>query len=199
MNFDLPFDRGQTAQTGLTTIDATVLNNLEGSEFDCQDVDPNTGIVRTGRPIRLRCVRNKSGGALLPKRLVQFSTTAGEYGSWVTGYATVTADVAYPIDEYLPSTGVADNDLFYIVVSGPALVLTPLDAGSDNVINVGDVLNSLTAATSGATTAGRVASADFTGATTPLAKQIKNRIGYALTAKTTANANADLLCDVGKW
>lgn len=195
---DLPFDRGQTAQSGAETIDANVLANLEGQEYTVEDVDPATGIVRSGIPVTLRVVRNTSGGALLPKRLGRFST-AQAYGTAVDGYVNATAGVGYPIDEYLPATGVANNDLFYVVIKGPAIFLTDLAGGASNVFNVGDRVVGLTAATSGATTAGRVAPQDLTGATAPLANQIQNRLGFAMSAKTTGNTNADLLVNVGKW
>lgn len=200
MNTDsLPFDRGQTASTGLSSVDSTVLNNLEGKEYIVDDVDPATGIARTGRRVKLRCVRNKAAAALLPKRLVSFKASAGVFGAHVDGYADTTAEESYPVDEYLPAAGVAVDDLFYIVVEGPALVLSDLAGGANNVLNVGDCVVALTAATSGATTAGRVAPQDLTGATALLAKQIKNQVGYALTAKTTGNTNADVLVDVGRW
>lgn len=196
---ELPFERGQTASSGLATVDATTLDNLEGREYIVEDVNPATGVLRTSRLVRLRCVRNKAAAALLPKRLVSFAATAGKFGAYVDGYADTTAEESYPVDEYLPSTGVAVDDLFYIVIEGPALVLTDLAGADNNVLPVGTVLVALTGATSGATTSGRVAPQDLTGATALLAKQIQNRIGYALTAKTTANTNADILCDVGRW
>lgn len=195
----LPFERGQTASTGLSSVDATVLDNLEGHEFVVEDVNPATGVVRTSRPVRLRLVRNKAGFALLPKRLVSFRASAGVYGSHVDGYADTTAEHSVPVDEYLPSTGVADNDLFYVVIEGPALCLTDLAGGANNLFSAGDNLVALTAATSGATTAGRVAPQDLTGATSTLALQVQNRIGRALTAKTTGNTNADVLIDRGSW
>jgi hypothetical protein len=85
-----------------------------------------------------------------------------------------------------------------VVMEGPAVILTDLAGADNNVLNVGTVVVALTGATSGATTAGRVAPQDLTGATALLADQIQNRIGYALTAKTTANTNADVLVDVTK-
>jgi hypothetical protein len=172
----LPFERGQTASTGLATVDATVLDNLEGQEYVVDDVDPADG-RHPHRPARPPAARAQqvSGIALLPKRLVSFKDRGRVYGSRVDGYADTTAEHSYPVDEYLPSTGVADSDLFYIVVEGPALVLTDLAGGANNVLNVGDVVVALTAATSGATTAGRVAPQDLTGATALLANQVRTR------------------------
>ena len=194
----LPFERGTTANTG-QTVDSTTLDNLEGKEYMVEDYSPSTGLNRTGHMVKLRVVRNKAAAALLPKRLVTFSTTAGKYGNQVTGYADTTAENAYPVDEYLPAAGVAVDDLFYIVVEGPAVVLSDLAGGATNLVPVGTVLVALTAVTSGATTAGRVAPQDLTGATSPLALQVQNRLGYALTARTTSNTDADILVNIGKW
>jgi hypothetical protein len=196
---DPPFNRGSSLQDGLATVDSTAGANYEGMEYEFEDVNPSTGVVRSGRKVRVRCVRNSSGFAILPKRLCKFALTAGKYGRIVTGYCTTVGEESYPADEYLPSTGVADGDLFYIVVEGPALVKTDLAAGANNVFNVGDKITALTAVTSNATTSGRVQPQDLTGATALLANQIQNRIGYALSAKTTANTNDDLLVDVGHW
>lgn len=195
----LPFPRGEYAELGVTpdTSDP-ILGNIEGQEYLVPDVDPTTGIARTGRAVRLRCVRNVSGITLAAKRTVSFQATAGLYGARVDGYADTTAEHSYPVDEYL-ANGVPTNCLFYIVVEGPALCITGITPGAGGNFAVGDLLVSQTAATSQATTAGRVEKQDTTGATTPLAIQIQHRIGRALTAKTTANTAADVLVDVGWW
>lgn len=198
---NLPFERGQTASTGLASVDTTVLDNLEGREYIVEDHDPATAIPRTGSYVKLRLVRNKSGQALLPKRLVKLDTGGtNAYAANVLGYGRLTAqEGCFPADEYLPSTGVADGDLFYIVTEGPALCLTDLAAGAGNLIAVGECVVALTAVTTGATTAGRVAVQDLTGATAILGAQLQNRVGRALTAKTTNNTNADILVHVGKF
>lgn len=194
-----PFPRGGTFYDG-DTIDANDLGgeNLEGMEWVFQDVDPNTGIARTERPVRCRVVRNTSGINLLPKRIGRFETGAGEYGSRVDGYTRTTAEEGYPIDEYLPAAGVPNNDLFWIVVEGPAVVLTPLSNMSADA-DVGGWVVAITAATSGATTAGRAHPQVLTGATTPLAIQVQNRIGRALTQRVTDSTDSDILLDVGHW
>lgn len=188
-----PFNRGETWYGG-SAIDSNDLGgvNLEGKEYVFEDT-----IRGTQNPVRVRVVRNKAADVLLPKRLVRFQ--AGSfYGRRVDGYTSTTAEEGFPVDELLPSTGVPVNDLFYIVVNGPALVLSDLAGGANNVITTSNNLVALTAATSGATTAGRVAAQDLTGATAVLANQIQNRIGRALTAATTANTNTDILTYV-RW
>jgi hypothetical protein len=100
------------------------------------------------------------------------------------------------VDEFLPAAGVPANDLFYIVVRGPATVITSLSDMSADVV-VGDRLVAITAVTSGATTSGRVQPLPGATSSTALANEILNTVGYALSAKTTANTNADLLVEVG--
>jgi hypothetical protein len=197
-----PFQRGTTWNDG-RTIDSSNLGGpqLEGTEWEFEDIDYSSvgaKAQRTNRKVRCRIVRNASGIALLPKRVVRFKNTAGnDRVGQVDGYTTTTAaDFAGVVDEWLPSAGVPANDLFYIVIEGPTRTLTDIAGDADNVFSVGDVVVALTAATSQATTAGRVGPQDLTGATALLANQVQNRIGTALSAKTTANTNADLLIDM---
>jgi hypothetical protein len=196
-----PFSRGETWYNG-ETIDANNLGglNLEGKEYVFEDTAPSNMFTSRGLgfPVHVRVVRNASGGALLPKRLVKLDA-AGYYGRRASGYANVTAEgPVYPVDEFLPAAGVPDKDLFYVVISGPALVKTSLAGNAENFFAVGDRLVALTAATSGATTAGRVAPASLTGATQVLADAVGNYIGRALSAATTANTNSDVLVLVGQ-
>lgn len=199
-----PFLPGETYFGGATISadDVTATKYLEGKEWVSEDLDysvQGAKALRSGKLVRRRCVRNNSGIALLPKRLAQLEATAGDYGGRVDGYADVTSERAYPIDEFLPTAGVPDDDLFWIVVEGPATCLTDLAGGANNVLNVGEAVVALTAATSQATTAGRVRPIDLNVATTALGDAIRHTIGRALSAKTTANTNADVLVDVGKW
>jgi hypothetical protein len=200
-----PFGRGETFYNG-GTIDSNNLGGVqyEGKTYRFEDLDySQTGGIkpaRTGRYVDCMVVRNVGAAALLPKRLATFQLTAGSpMVGRVDGYSRLTSTPAFPVDEFLPAAGVPVNDLFYLVINGPATVLTDLAAGANNVFNVGDVLTSLTAATSGATTAGRVKPQDLTGATSLLANEVQNRIGLAMSAKTTSQSNADLLIDVRKW
>jgi hypothetical protein len=64
------------------------------------------------------------------------------------------------------------------------------------VFSEGTKLLALTAATSQATTAGRVAPYYDTSSVTDAQAQLKGIIGEALSAKTTANTNVDMLCDI---
>lgn len=188
-----PFGRGQTA--GVTG--ATDLAEFEGREVWFRDLDYSSQNQRsrTGRLVRCRIVRNTSAGVLLPRRLVSYDTAAGKFGLAVAGYTTTTAaPVAGVVDEFLPAAGVAQYDLFYIVVEGPAECLT--DIAAVDSISIGNDLVALTAATSGATTAGRVDLVSFDATSTSLGNQVANRFGKALSAKTSANTNTAILVDL---
>ncbi len=207
-NENPPFPIGSTFYEG-ASIDTANYGGLQWEGTTWEEEDWNLTMfpastagarqARTNRRRVLMIVRNVSGITLLPKRLVTLQK-AGTDGRFllgrVDGYATTTAQEGFPVDEWLPATGVVNGDLFYIVIAGPATCLTDLASGAGSVITVGDVLVSLTAATSGATTAGRVAVQDITGATTPLALQLQNTLGRALSAKTTTQTNGDVLVDI---
>lgn len=198
-----PFQRGETWYGG-ETIDTNDLGGeqYEGKEYVFEDIDPDNHTARTGRKVVCRVVRNNSGISLLPKRLALLEGTAGDSSGKVDGYAITSAantpQQGYPIDEYLPSTGVPNGDLFYIVVEGPAVVTTSL-ANMATDLSVNEFVVAVTAATSQATTAGRVIPQLLSGATAPLAANIQNRIGRAMTSKVTTDTGEDLLVDVGHW
>lgn len=197
-----PFPRGGTYFGG-NTADSTSGAHYEGKEYVFEDKDYSAtaggaSSIRTNRFVRCRIVRNVAAAALLPSRLVTYRAS-GDYGAAVDGYArTTAADYAGVTDEWLPAAGVPVNDLFYIVIEGPTTVYSDLAGGANNVLTVGLKVVALTAATSGATTAGRIAPQDLTGATSVLADQIQHKVGAACTAKTTANTNTLVLIEVAK-
>jgi len=202
LSSEAPFKRGSTPYEG-GTIDTNDLVGVqwEGQEWIFNDVNPHTGVQRTESQVRCRAVRNVSGITLLPGQLVQFSTTAGVYGTRVIGYSNATAGEGYPVDEYLSSTtGCPNNDMCWIVIDGPAVIKTTMAGDAGNLIPVGSwVVAATAAASTHSTTAGRVEVQVLTGATALLANQVQNRVGRALTARTTANTNTDTLYYVGKW
>lgn len=196
-----PWGRGATFFNGGTT-DATSGAQHEGHRYWFVDHDlsaPGPAKVRSNRLVQCMIVRNVSGINLLPKRIASLKASGLNFLGQVDGYATTSAAMGYPIDEWLPAAGVPQNDLFYVVVDGPAMVLTDLASGANNNITVGTVLVALTAVTSQSTTAGRVYPQDLTGATAPLGNQVQNRLGFALSAQTTTQTNSSLLIDVRKW
>ena len=198
--------RGHTVHEGRTidTSDYGSSVGFEGRVARFADVIASTsGGVNTRRSdneVKCRLVRNVSGIALLPKRAVKYKS--GFRYKRVDGYCNATAEeCAGIVDEHLPAAGVRNGDLFWIVVGGPTLVLTSLAGDAENVITEGNVLYALTAATSQATTAGRVIAwnGTFSAAQTTDGtggKITMNHIGRAMSAKTTANTNADLLVDL---
>lgn len=186
----LPFNRGFTYFNGATPSLTDGLN-LEGKEYWIEDK-----WYSSGRPIKLKCVRNTSGITLLPKRIVSYSLTANEFGRRVDGYTYVTAqDYAGVVDELL-TAGVPANDLFFIVVDGPTIVQRNL-ANYGSAIAVGDRLIALTAATSGATTAGRLG-AQGASSTQLTSDYVQNVIGRALSAIVTSAVTVDPLILVGR-
>jgi len=201
-----PFARGETyynlfASSTQSSSDGT---QLEGKAWLFEDIDPINKVARSNQYVTARVVRNISGGTLAPKRLANLATStllangAGFFGGQVDGYSTTTAARGYPIDEFLPSAGVQNLDLFWLVTEGPAKVQTDL-AALTGVINIGSRVMAQTAVTSGATTAGRVILQDLTGATAALGNAVMNYIGTAMSAATSSNTGADLLIDVGHW
>ena len=154
---------------------------------------------RSGGEVTCILVRNSSGISLLPKMAVTWKS--GARGREVDGYADFGPDraIAGLVDEFLASTGVANNDYFWLVVKGNALAITGMVADETNVISVDDWLINLTAAASTfSTTAGRVGPAILptAGLTTNITFAQSNNIykfARAQSAKTTGNTNADIL------
>ena len=182
---DPPFALGQTL--GVTA--ATQGGNWVGAVKQFPDVNPTTGVVRSNRVKTCVAVRNTSAAALLPKRVVTFDTaTAGlSCFSETKGYSAVTNEERVGIvDEYLPATGVAVNDVYWVTVEGPTEVSVAL-SGSDLV--AGDRLAAITAATSGATTSGRVTKSGVGAATTAAGDNSLGVIGRACSAGATTGGN----------
>jgi hypothetical protein len=160
----------------------------------------------TGKAITAICLRNEAGFALLPKRFAKLTLTAGYSPvESASGYAAGTACLnIVGIDSYLPSAGVADDDIFWGIIGGPFTVLTPItntDMGSD--IAVGDYLVAATGTTTGVTTSGRVGKPVFVNATAGATQASLNGfnmaagvIGRALSARTTDNTASDVLVDL---
>lgn len=194
------FARGQTYNGPNKTLSATYATSvaLEGvtKRFDDLDSATTTGakVPRSQKQVTCMCVRNTSGITLEAKRVVRWAS--GYRNKRVDGYCTTDhSEVAGVVDEFL-TNGVRNHDLFWIAVRGPSLVKTSLGADATNVIALDDKLTALTAATSQATTAGRVQAFAATSNLTNAISATQNLIGYAMSAKTTANTNADVLVDL---
>jgi len=188
--------RGKTFSGGTpTSIDQSAQS--EGARMSFKDeYRSGSGVLvkRSNQYVECVLVRNSSGAALLPGRTVSWAS--GYRGRRVDGYTrTTNQEVAGVVDDQLPSAGVASNDLFWLIRRGPCLIKTPLAGDSGNVFAVDDVLVALTAVTSGATTSGRPA-VMAKAASTNTAEAIINRFARVVSAKTTANTNADMLVNV---
>ena len=190
-----PFPRGRTFYNG-ETIDTNDLGgvNLEGKEYKHEDTVNGTGLYVT-----LRVVRNVSGITLHPKRLVRYKT--GFFGRRVDGYTTTTNEQGYPIDDAYVN-GIANNDLFYVIVEGPCKIKNGTTQATTSVVTEKDPLSGLTsAASTGASTtdAGRIRTVDTSGATTPLATGILSVVGRAMSAAATSGVtDTDILTYVSK-
>lgn len=212
-----PWARGETYNNlgsgGLVPIDSSPFGlgalglggvNYEGKEYvfepnsqdDFLGTYSNASTDPNGRPIRVKIVRNLSGGNLLPARLVHYNESAYDPDSGqssfckletaVDGYVNALADKpAGVVDEFLPPGGVAVNDLFYIVIDGPTIFTA---STSGLTVAVGSVLVPGTfGATRNDPLGGRVALQDLTGASTVLAQNIIHQVGKAEVATTTAS------------
>lgn len=221
-----PFKRGTTlfnkpaSDTSLSTSDGA---EIEGQIWEFPDVNPSTGAVRSNNRVVCRAVRwTGTGGIARPRYCCVLDSDRGTNGLTAVAGAIGMARSAnlsrhgfgatsgalpakcYPIDEYLPSAGVATNDIMWVVIEGPAEVVTSA-AAMTGAVAVGDLLVAATAGASAATStgitgggkidvitnSGTTASTDVGG---PAASRV---IGRALSAATTSELNANLLCYVG--
>jgi hypothetical protein len=215
---NMPFARGATyfgmpGGAAVPTLDDTSAANLVGRDYIHMDNNYNTGTW-----VKVRVMRNDAGIALQPGRLVKVgpaptayslggSNIAGNIGvGSVIGYANVGSTGAaapekgYVVDEML-TYNVPPYDLFYVVVKGPTLIYTSLtaaDFSDTNTIGVGDHLHVAAAATSQATTAGRVAVASFAGTVgSVIAGQIVNVVGRAMSSAQSTQTAYKLLVEAG--
>lgn len=193
-------DLGKT-HYGLTgTIPSTYGDSLgmEGTVLVFKDEDPtDRSKYRSHHDKTFIIVRNTGAVNLLPKQTVVWES--GYVNRRVNGKAYLTnGKVAGVVDEYLPAAGVRVGDLFLLCVKGPSLFYTPMEGDVNNVFAVGDHLWSQTAATSGATTAGRLKGTpgefSATAATDgTMVQQALKRVGWAMSAGTTGETNSSKL------
>ena len=195
--------RGQTYYRGQTppTTFVPMTTQLEGTLQPFKDIDPTSVAVgavtyRSNRDVICRLMRNSSGITIYGKRWVTYES--GYWNKRFDGYCTLdnATNVAGVVDDHLSSAGCPDNDMCWVVVNGPCLTITGLAADATNAFSEGTVLVGLTAATSQATTAGRVQPYITTDNVTAIQGQILHKLGVALSAKTAANTNVDMLVDV---
>jgi hypothetical protein len=189
---DPPFGLGQTL--GLDGVNDSLYGLSSGSYGDnwvgCvkefTDVNPVNGQVRSNRRKVCIAVRNTSGAALLPKRVVRLAGTGKALYGAADGYASVTNEALVGVvDEFLPAGGVANNDVFWVTVDGPTEVSVAL-SGSD--VAVRSALSVVTAAASTSTTAGRVTVSPLSSSTAGANDNGIGVIGYAASAGATTGS-----------
>lgn len=130
---DPGFGRGQTLGVTVTMYEA---ENGDGSTVVgvrkvFRDEDPKTGALKSNRTVECIAVKNSSGSALLPGAVAKFKDAA--ILSETDGLATTSTALMGVVDEYLPAAGVADGEVFWLVVRGPSTVTktsTSVSAGA---------------------------------------------------------------------
>ena len=144
-----PFPLGETME-GVDPNDSTKLVNQDHVGkiylFDSRNAPTlQKAGRRSGQQIKCVCLRNVSGGILLPKRMALLDLTNAELMlEQVTGYATDADEhLAVAVDEFLHATnGVADDELFWGVVYGRTTLTT---ASSTTSIALGQALGVVSA------------------------------------------------------
>ena len=148
-NSDPWFGRGQTALAGpgryagyegsSAAADPRSGTSYLGSVKVFADVDPratNTGIFLSNRLVTCVAVRNTSGAALLPGTVAKFKKSA--IMTEVDGPATSVANAPIGVvDEYLPASGVANGDIFWLVTSGPTAIMTSATFAPGALVGIG--------------------------------------------------------------
>lgn len=202
--------RGETYYQG----GAIDTNNLQGGHLEGQikefediqwDSSESAKPTRTGSAAgaKVKCmlVRNMSGITLYKKRLVTLNALTKR----AEGYSITTAQRAFPVDEFLPDTGVPHGDLFWVVIAGRAIIATLMSGQTADIV-AGDLIVAATvnaASTAAGTTGtpGRPDSISLTALTTAaqglsVLNHARNAF-QALSGSTTGRTNSDLLVEVG--
>jgi hypothetical protein len=155
INSDPWFGRGTTLLSGVqwvnNNVEGVIGDAFVGSQKVFSDTDPrttNTGVSLSNRLVHCIAVRNTSGAPLLPGAVVKMKKAA--ILTEVDGVAAAATDAPLGVvDEYLPARGVANNDVFWLVVSGPCAVNTAASPAAGSFVT----------ATAGAAAAGTQANA----------------------------------------
>lgn len=183
---DPGFGRGQTLGVTLTMYEATDPNagvTIIGTRKEFRDENPRTGVLLSNRPVECIAVKNVSGGTLTAGQVVKFkaAATSGQFSGGILGEvdATATTTNATPaanglvgiVDEYL-TAAVPANEVFWLVVRGPATVTK-----TSTAVSAGDAYG--TSATAGSAAA-------HTAGTTTL-------IGYAIETAGTGTTSGRVL------
>lgn len=125
---DPGFGRGQT----LGVKDVSQGTSITGTQKVFTDSDPRTqkgGIHLSNRAVTCIAVRNTSGAALMPGKIVAFKDTAILDEVTAPVASTAAGKLYGVVDEYLPATtGCPDKDVCWVVVSGPTAIASTVSA-----------------------------------------------------------------------
>ena len=200
-----PIARGNTYYGTSGTIPSSYGTSvaLEGRPHVSPDVGPTSTagvkVRRSQGDVKSILVRNVGAVALLPGQIVTWA--AGYRGTRVEGCARLTAgEVDGVIDDCLPSAGCRVGDICHLIVDGNVLSATSRDT-NEIACSAGGIIFAATAATSGATTAGRFAAwnGTFSAAQTTdgtAGNILGNKIGRAVSAVTAAETSTAKLIHV---
>jgi len=166
-----PFELGETLD-GTDSDDNLINQHVLGTIYEFPAQQLGESVVggkkgrKTGRAIRAIALRNIAGTTLYGKRLGALKLAADDsYGAEdmaltheVDGYTVETGQKNFVvIDDNIATNGVADDDIFWGIISGPTSVYTQTDEAATGNFDYGDALAAGTgAATSGNSTAGGV-------------------------------------------
>lgn len=115
----LPFPRGDVADLGDLSWDATVFNHLVGQLFVVEDTQHSTGTK-----VILRCVRAESA-LTVARKCVDWGTDANDFGRTVKDLAPGAGRPTLPIDDaYTAGATIPANSLFFVVEYGPCYVVS---------------------------------------------------------------------------
>lgn len=115
----LPFARGDTLAQGVLSMDTSVANNLVGKLYWTEDTQHSTGTM-----VCLRVVRAEVA-LTVARKFVAWGTDADDFGRTVASFAPTAGSATKPIDDvYTAGSTISQYDLFYVIESGPVLVVT---------------------------------------------------------------------------
>ena len=117
----LPFSRGSThaANSAKLSLGDKTYDHLEGRCYFAPDTENNTG-----ERVVLRVVKNDTGsGITVTHDFYRYSTGAKDWGRRIGAVCDSAGEVGKPMDDaYEVGATIPDDDLFYVVESGPCTV-----------------------------------------------------------------------------
>jgi len=114
----LPFAQGHTMLDGDTAPATDCYESLVGRIYEVEDEN-------TSEPIQLLVVRNDTGSTLTgAKKFYRFGTGQYDFGRNVVGLTNSVGQICKPMDPNLNGYSIVNDDLFYLVYSGPAEATT---------------------------------------------------------------------------